>query len=168
MGTVLEAIRRLLEEHGIEYREMHHVPTRTSAESAAARGESTDIGGKAIVFKVDGTFHLFVLSASLQIRSREIRKHLGATRTRFATEEELLRMTGLVPGSIPPFGPPILPFDVYVDPSVLANDRIAFNAGSLTDSIVMRRADWERLVRPAGVFRFASSPAELGAPGEPL
>jgi len=47
------------------------------------------------------------------------------------------------------------PFDVYVDPSVLANDRIAFNAGSLTDSIVMDRADWERLVKPKGVFRFA-------------
>lgn len=168
MATVLEAIRRLLDERGIEYREMHHAPTRTSAESAAARGESTDIGGKAIVFKVDDTFHLFVLSASLQIRSREIRKQLGAKRTRFATGEELLRMTGLVPGSIPPFGPPILPFHVYVDPSVLANDRIAFNAGSLTDSIVMRREDWERLVRPAGVFRFASPAAELGAPREPL
>lgn len=168
MGTVLEAIRRLLDEHGIEYREMHHAPTRTSAESAAARGESTDIGGKAIVFKVDDAFHLFVLSASLQIRSRAIRKHLGAKRTRFATEAELLRMTGLVPGSIPPFGPPILPFGVYVDPSVLANDRIAFNAGSLTDSIVMGRDDWERLVRPAGVFRFAAPAGELGAPGEPL
>ncbi len=168
MGTVLEAIRRLLEENGVEYREMHHAPTRTSAESAAARGESTDIGGKAIVFKVDDAFHLFVLSASLQIRSREIRKHLGAKRTRFATGEELLRMTGLVPGSIPPFGPPILPFDVYVDPSIFANDRIAFNAGSLTDSIVMRREDWERLVRPAGVFRFAFPPTALGAPGEPL
>lgn len=168
MAAVLESIRRLLDENGIEFREIHHAPTRTSAESAAARGESTDIGGKAIVFKVDDAFHLFVLSASLQIRSREIRKHLGAKRTRFATEEELLRMTGLVPGSVPPFGPPILPFEVYVDPSVLANDRIAFNAGSLTDSIVMLRSDWERLVRPAGVFRFSDLRGELGAPDEPL
>lgn len=155
MPPVLEAIRRLLEDHGVAYREVHHPPTRTSRESAEARGESMDIGGKAIVFKVDDAFHLFVLSASLQIRSREIRKHLHAKRTRFATEDELREMTGLVPGSIPPFGPPILPFDVYVDPSVLANDRIAFNAGSLTDSIVMDRGDWERLVHPTGVFRFA-------------
>ncbi len=28
------------------------------------------------------------------------------------------------------------------------NDRIAFNAGSLTDSIIMQVADWERLARP--------------------
>ena len=158
MPNVLEAIRRLLDEQGIAYREVHHPPTRTSRESAEARGESMDIGGKAIVFKVDDAFHLFVLSASLQIRSREIRKHLRARRTRFATEAELREMTGLGPGSIPPFGPPILPFDVYVDPSVLANDRIAFNAGSLTDSVVMERRDWERLVHPAGVFRFAESP----------
>lgn len=159
MPAVLEAIRRLLKEHGIEFREVHHPPTRTSRESAEARGEPMDIGGKAIVFKVDDTFHLFVLSASLQIRSRQIRHHLGARRTRFATEEELRELTGLVPGSVPPFGPPILPFAVYVDPSVLANDRIAFNAGSLTDSIIMRRDDWERLLRPAGVFRFAETPA---------
>jgi Ala-tRNA(Pro) deacylase len=158
VSAVLDAIRRLLDDHGIPYREVHHPPTRTSRESAEARGESMDIGGKAIVFKVDDAFHLFVLSASLQIRSRAIRKHLGARRTRFANEEELLEMTGLVPGCVPPFGPPILPFDVYVDPSVLANDRIAFNAGSLTDSIVMDRGDWERLVRPAGVFPFAGPP----------
>jgi len=78
VSSVLEAIRRMLDGQGIRYREMHHPPTRTSRESAAARGEPMEIGGKAIVFKVDDAFHLFVLSASLQIRSREIRKHLGA------------------------------------------------------------------------------------------
>ena len=43
---------------------------------------------------------------------------------------------------MPPFGAPILPFPLYVDPSVLENQRIAFNAGSLTDSIIMTIDDY--------------------------
>jgi len=50
---------------------------------------------------------------------------------RFASTEELLQLTGLVPGSIPPFGYPLLPFELFVDASILANEKIAFNAGSL-------------------------------------
>ena len=33
-----------------------------------------------------------------------------------------------MPGSIPPFGKPFLPFELFVDPSILDNERIAFSA----------------------------------------
>ena len=66
----------------------------------------------------------------------------------FATANELRERTGLVSGDVPPFGEPILPFQLYADESVFENERIAFNAGSLTDSIVMQVADWERVARP--------------------
>lgn len=153
--ATLQAIRSLLDAHGIPYREAHHEPTRTSRDSAAARGEPMAIGGKAILLKVDDRFQLFVLSAARAIHSAAIRRHLRAQRTRFATETELLELTGLVPGSVPPFGPPILPFEPWVDVSIFENDRIAFNAGTLTDSMVLARSDWERVVQPAGVFRFS-------------
>jgi prolyl-tRNA editing enzyme YbaK/EbsC (Cys-tRNA(Pro) deacylase) len=152
---LLDAIRWLLREHGAEFREVHHAPTRTSEEAAAARGESTRIGGKAIVAKVDKSFHLFVISAARQLRSAAIRKRLGASRFRFATSEELCELTGAVPGCVPPFGRPILPLDLYVDTSIAENDRIAFNAGSLTDSIIMDRRVWMEIARPEDVFRFS-------------
>jgi len=151
----LEAIRRLLREHGAKFREVRHPPTRTSEEAAAARGESTRIGGKAIVAKVDKTFHVFVISAARQLHSTAIRKRLGASRFRFATPEELLQLTGVVPGCVPPFGRPILPLDLYVDSSIVENERIAFNAGSLTDSIIMDRSTWMEIARPVEVFRFS-------------
>jgi len=72
---------------------------------------------------------------------------------RFATAEELKELTGLVPGSVPPFGQPILPFELYADESILANEKIAFNAGSLEDSIILRVEDWLAAARPE-VFRF--------------
>jgi len=65
-------------------------------------------------------------------------------------------MTGLVPGSIPPFGRPILPFDLFADRSILANDKIAFNAGSLRDSIVMNVEDYVRVAKPE-IFAFSQS-----------
>jgi Ala-tRNA(Pro) deacylase len=155
---VLDNIRTWLTSSGVAFREAHHEPTRTSEESARARGEELRIGGKALVIKVDSTFRLFVLSADRKLNSAAIKQHFSAKKTRFATPEELLEMTGLVPGCVPPFGAPVLPFPLYVDPSVLENPRVAFNAGSLTDSMIMAIDDYRRLAQPE-VFCFAA-PAE--------
>ncbi len=145
---ILQSIRELLDAHGVTYRLIHHQPTYTSAQSAAVRGESLRIGGKAILMKTGETFRLFVVSAEFRVDSKAIKRHLGIASLRFANSDELLELTGLVPGSVPPFGRPILPFDLYADPSVFENERIAFNAGSLTDSIVMSAADYRHLAQP--------------------
>ncbi len=152
---VLQSIRKMLDERGIEYREVHHEQTFTSEQSAAARGESIRVGGKALLLKVGDEFKLFVLSAALKLDSKAIRKHLGVRASRFANKEELAELTGLVPGCVPPFGEPILPFKLYVDESITRNERIAFNAGSLTDSIIMSTEDYVALAQPE-IFRFAS------------
>ncbi len=153
----LQAIRDLLTGRGIRFRELHHEPTYTSEQSAAARGESVEIGGKAIVMKVDDAFHLFVLSAARSVDSAAIRRRLHARRSRFATPDELLELTGLVPGSVPPFGRPVLDLDLYADEAMLTNTRIAFNAGSLTDSIILAMPDYLSVAAPV-VFGFSKPP----------
>jgi len=152
--TVQERIKALLASHGIQYRAVHHQPTRTSEESARARGEALSIGGKAIVMKVGSGYKLFVLSAAKKIDSQKIRDYFGEKKLRFATPEELMELTGLVPGAVPPFGRPITPFELYVDTSITANEKIAFNAGSLTDSIIMDCIDYLRIAQPE-VFEFS-------------
>ena len=156
--NVLEKIRGILDDNGVEYRELHHEPTHTSEDSARVRGEDIRIGGKALLLKVGDSFRLFVLSAALRVDSQAIRTHFRVRKTRFANAAELKELTGLVPGSVPPFGEPILPFELYVDESIVENDRIAFNAGSLTDSVFMAVEDYKRLAKPT-VFRF-SVPAD--------
>lgn len=148
MPEVLDRIRDMLRAAEVPFREVHHEPTLTSEESARARGEPMSLGGKALLIKADDRFALFVLRADTKFDSGAVRRGLGVKKTRFATAEELNQLTGLVPGCVPPFGRPILDFDLYVDPGILANDKIAFNAGSLTDSIIMSVADWSRLARP--------------------
>ncbi|MCK4271328.1 hypothetical protein KAX22_01685 [bacterium] len=154
--SVFQRITELLQKNSIPYRHIHHQPTHTSAESARARGESMGIGGKALVMKIEDEFKLFVLSAALKLNSRAMKKHLGVKRTRFANRDELMELTGCVPGCVPPFGEPILPLKLYLDNSILKNEKIAFNAGSLTDSIIMKVEDYMRLVNPKEIFDFSS------------
>lgn len=154
-SEVLPAIRRLLTEAGITFREVHHEPTRTSEESAKARGEELRIGGKALLMKGDNGFRLFVLPADRKLDSGAIRREFGWKKMRFATPEELLELTGLVPGSVPPFGPPILPFELCLDQAAMQNPRIAFNAGSLTDSIILSMSDYLAIAKPSRVFVFS-------------
>ena len=151
---VLDALREFYALHDVPYREIEHEPTYTSEQSAAARGESLDVGGKALLMKADGQFRLFVISASRRIDSAKIRAQLGTKRLRFGTTDELMELTGLVSGSVPPFGKPVLPFDLYVDESVTQNDKIAFNAGKLTVSHVLSIEDYLRLAQGT-VFDFA-------------
>jgi prolyl-tRNA editing enzyme YbaK/EbsC (Cys-tRNA(Pro) deacylase) len=146
---ILSRIRELLRSHDVAFREMHHAATHTSAESAAARNQDLSLGAKALVLRVDDGFALFVLRADRRLDSGAIRRQLGAKRLRFATAEELYDLTSLVPGAVPPFGAPILPFKVYADNSLAsAGTDIAFNAGSLIQSMAMSVADWQRVNNP--------------------
>ena len=150
---VYQQILGLLDATGASYRTLHHAPTRTSEEAASVRGESTRIGAKALLLKLDQTFSLFVISAALRLDSKLIRKHLGAKKSRFATSEELLALTGLVPGSVPPVGRPILPFDLYLAPVLTEEPRVAFNAGSLTDSVIVDTSTYLKVAHPT-IFPF--------------
>jgi len=158
-GEIHRKIIAWLDDAGIDYRTVHHPPTRTSEESAQARGESITVGGKALLMKVGKEFRLFVISAALKADNAAIRAHFGEKKSRFASRDELYAMTGLVPGCVPPFGKPILPFPLYCDASIPANEKIAFNAGSLTDSVIMPMEDYLRLAQPE-VLNFAETPPE--------
>lgn len=153
-APIFEKIKQLLDEQHITYRTVHHEPTFTSEESARARGEDMSIGGKALVLKVDDDFKLFVMSAVRKLDSKAVRKKFGAKNARFATKEELLALTGLVPGCVPPFGKPILQLPLFVDTSITQNEKIAFNAGSLTDSIIMTTAEYLHVAQ-AEIFTFS-------------
>lgn len=152
--TVFETIKAFLEANGVEYRAAHHEPTYTSEQAARARGEDMKIGGKALVMKIGDDFRLFVLSGALKLNSSAIKDYFQEKRTRFAYPEELKQLTNCVPGCVPPFGAPIIPLPLYVDRSITTNEKIAFNAGSLTDSIIMNVADYLRLAKPT-VFDFS-------------
>ena len=152
--SVLQRILTLLEASECPYEVIGHGSVSTAREAAAARATDLAEGAKAILLKHDGEFGIFVLSAARQIRSAKIRRGLRVRRTRFAYREELRQMTGLLPGAVPPFGEPVLPFPLFADPSIERHETMVFTAGSRTTSIRMATADYLRIARPR-VFDFA-------------
>jgi Ala-tRNA(Pro) deacylase len=158
-SPILNSLRDWLTSQAVTFREVHHEPTLTSEQSAKARGEELRVGGKALLMKGDDEqFRLFVLPADRKVDSATLRQKFGFKRLRFATADELKAATGLVPGSVPPFGRPILPFELYLDAAIASNDRIAFNAGSLTDSMIVPMADYLRVASPTECFAFSIGP----------
>ena len=137
---VFHHIKELLSSHNIPFQHLEHEATPTSRDSARVRGDALSAGAKAILYKIEKDFYLFVFAADRKLKTRKIKDYFKAQgkkakKSRFASGEELNELTGLVPGSVPPFGRPILDFNLFVDPSLLKNEKISFNAGSLTNSL---------------------------------
>lgn len=151
---MFEKIKSWLNQQGIEFKEVSHEPTLTSEQSAMARGEDLSIGGKAILMKLGDQYKLFVISAAKKIDSKAIKNYFGVKKLRFADKDELMRLTSLVPGSVPPFGKPFFDLELYIDESLTKNEKIAFNAASLTNSIIMRMEDYLKIVQ-AVFFNFS-------------
>ena len=133
---VFKRLVAALEDKGVSFVRRQHKPVYTSTEAAAARGTSLHSGAKALIVKAQDSFLMAVIPADSALDSNALRKHLKCRRLRFATKEELLELTGLTPGSIPPFGS-LFGLQTICDARLSDNQRINFSAGSHTNSIQM-------------------------------
>jgi Ala-tRNA(Pro) deacylase len=131
-----EQISRRLSDLGIDFRILTHEPVTTSAQAAAARGVDLSTGAKALLVKSGPDYAVFVVPGDRQLDWKAAKRTLRNKSARFATPEEMLELTGLVKGSLPPFGN-LFGLPVYVDCTVSDQDLIRFNAGSLTHSVEM-------------------------------
>jgi Ala-tRNA(Pro) deacylase len=151
--AVTERLFSWLTTVGAPFRVLDHPPVLTSAEAAAVRGTPLEAGAKALVVRADDRPVHLVLPADRRVDNARLRALLDARRIRFATPEELLALTGCLPGAVPPFGH-LFGLESLVDEALAGVDEIAFNAGSRTLSVTMRCADFLR-VAEARVARFS-------------
>src|SRR5262249_37509254 len=130
-----------LDEHNARYRLIEHAPVFTSQEAAHVRGTPIEAGAKALVLQGGDRFVHVVVPGDRRVDNARVRAVLGVRTLRFATPEELLALTGCVPGAVPPFGN-LFGLPLLVDEAVAARGEIAFNAGSNSVSMVMAAADF--------------------------
>ncbi|MGO8749691.1 MAG: YbaK/EbsC family protein [Thermoguttaceae bacterium] len=145
--SIFERVEGLLKEHGIAFHVLRHEPVYTSEEAARVRGTPLASGAKAIVCKGEDRFVLFVLPADRKLDSHAVRRAKGWRKLRFATREEVLNLTGLAPGSIPPFGS-LFGLPTFCDERMGDNETINFNAGDHSISVSMRYADYVVVEKP--------------------
>ena len=145
--NVLSRLAEALRGAGVAFTQTEHRPVYTSAEAAEVRGVSLHSGAKALIVKGGENFLMVVMPADLSLDSHALRTLLETKKLRFATKEEVLELTGLKPGSIPPFGS-LFNLPIYCDESLAENERINFNAGSHSVSIQMNYADYVAFESP--------------------
>lgn len=144
---VFDRLRKLLEGADARYQVLRHAPVYTSEEAAAIRGVPLASGAKALVCKVDAEFRMFVLPADRKLDAKRIRKERGWKSVRFADRDEVLQLTGLQPGSIPPFGS-LFGLPTLCDPLLGENETINFNAGDHSISISLAYPEYLRVEQP--------------------
>jgi len=141
---VTERLLGWLREQGVAFTVMEHAPVSTSEEAARVRGTPIEAGAKALVLLAEDRPVQVVLPGHRRVDNARLRAILGTRTLRFASPEELLRLTGCAPGAVPPFGN-LFDLPVLVDVELARRENIAFNAGSNAVSVLMGAADFLRL-----------------------
>ncbi|ETD70576.1 hypothetical protein V757_07565 [Pelistega indica] len=142
----------LLEQQHASFQALEHPSAGKSEEVAKIRGTEVGQGAKALVCKIKGNgikqYVLAVLPADQQANLQKVALALGGTRASLASPDEVTRLTDCVFGAIPPFSfhPELM---LVADPSLLQRyPELAFNAGTLEKSIVLKTADYAKIAQP--------------------
>jgi Ala-tRNA(Pro) deacylase len=132
--SVFQQIQGILASHDAAFEVLRHEPVFTSQEAADVRGVSLSSGAKALICKADQDMIMFVMPANLRLASKAIRRAESFKSLRFANREEIQQLTGLQPGSIPPFGS-LFGLPTWCDRRLADEPTINFNAGDHSISI---------------------------------
>jgi len=146
--SVSTKLKELLDRNKIKYEAKAHQRVITAQEVAQVEHIPGRELAKTVVVRKGKEFFLFVLPAPRQVDFSQLRKMFSAHDVALATEAEF---RGLFPdselGAMPPFGI-LYGMRTYVDESLKKEGEIAFNAGTHTDTILMSRVDFEKIVKP--------------------
>src|SRR5437868_2634347 len=145
--NIFERLDSLLNAKSVPHDVLKHPPVYTSEEAARVRGTPLASGAKALICKADERFVMIVLPADRKLASKAVRKSAGIKSLRFASREEVEQLTGLTPGSIPPFGS-LFGLATWCDERLAEHTRINFNAGDHAISISMTYADYIAAEQP--------------------
>jgi Ala-tRNA(Pro) deacylase len=90
---------------------------------------------------------LGVIPGDARVDLNAVKALLGGTYVSFASADIAERLAGSVAGTILPFAfHPDL--ELIVDPSLLENDKLFFNAARLDRSLVLKTSDYVKLAQP--------------------
>ena len=142
MSFVEKKIKQSLTSHRIEFEEIEHEAVYTSHKAAQVIGlEAEKAGVKSLVFKTkEGGFILVLNPGNKKVDTKKISQMEDTKSIYFASPEEVLKVTGIPIGSVPPFGHKTR-LMTYLNEALLACDYLYFNPGSHTRTIKLKSED---------------------------
>ena len=142
----------LLDRQGAQYRLIDHEPEGRTEIVSPMRGNALRQAAKCMVLMVKvgkkvTKYVLAVVPGDARVDLNAVKTLLGGTYISFASADIAERVAGSVAGTILPFS-----FDqeleLIVDPTLLENDEIYFNAARLDRSMALRTSDYVALTQP--------------------
>ena len=141
-----------LDQHGAHYRLIDHAPEGRTEIVSAMRGNALAQAAKCIILMVKlgkkvTRYILAVVPGDARVDLNAVKALLQGTYIAFASADIAERLAGSPIGTILPFSfHPDL--ELIVDPSLLANDELFFNAARLDRSVALRATDYPALAHP--------------------
>jgi len=145
--TIFEKIKKILDEAEVKYSVIEHEPVYTSVQAGRIRDVDISQGAKSLILIADERPILAVVPGDKKVDFKTLKRSFGIKDLRMASPDEVVKITTLEIGAIPPIGR-AMGIDSYYDQSFLEKDDVVFNAGSHTISIFMKACDLLALERP--------------------
>jgi Ala-tRNA(Pro) deacylase len=147
--ALLERLLDFLAQSQVAYTHHAHPTAFTAREVASLEHLPPHNFAKTVVFHGDKEYAMAVVPADRKLDLQELRALLGLNHVRLATEAELASLfSDCELGAMPPFGN-LCNLRVYVDARLASEETIGFNAGTHRDVVLMKFADYERIVGPS-------------------
>jgi len=147
-----EKMIRLLEEGKAEYRLIDHAPEGRTEIVSRLRGNPLEQAAKCIIVMVkigkkSTRYVLAVVPGNARVNLNAVKALLGGTYAAFASAPIAEQLAGSASGTILPFSfDPRL--ELVVDPSVLENEELYFNAARMDRSVVLKTGDYVAIAKP--------------------
>jgi Ala-tRNA(Pro) deacylase len=161
---ILTKLKEFLDGNQIAYTVLTHSPAYTAQEVAAAEHVPGKEFAKVVIAKAGDRFVMAVIEAPQRLDVGKLGKLLPEGTARLATEAEFKGLfPACEPGAMPPFGN-LFGLPVFVDEDLQHDEEIVFQAGTHTQAVRMKYADFARIVRPTAAS-LALSAIRAGARG---
>ena len=151
-GDTYTQLIAFLDQHGVPYRLIDHAPEGRTELVSPMRGNALSQAAKCIVLMVKigkkvTRYILAVVPGDARVDLQAVKALMRGTYVAFASSDTAERLAGSVTGTVLPFSfNPEL--ELVVDPSLLENDEIYFNAARLDRSMVLKTSDYVAVARP--------------------
>ena len=154
MSFVEKRIKQILTSHQIDFEETEHEAVYTSQKAAHVIGlEEEEAGVKSLIFKTkEGEFILILNPGNKKVDTKKIAQMEDTKSIYFASPEEVLKITGIPIGSVPPFGHKTK-LKTYLNEELLDCEYLYFNPGSHTKTIKMKSEDLLKVLENPVRFR---------------
>lgn len=141
-----------LEQHGVPYRLIDHAPEGRTEIVSPMRGNRLSQAAKCIVLMVKigkkvTRYILAVIPGDTKVDLQAVKAMMQGTYVAFASSDIAERLAGSVAGTILPFSFN-QELELVVDPSLLENDEIYFNAARLDRSMTLTTGDYVTIAKP--------------------